>query len=164
MGEPIWCSPLQRAFTPREFAQLRTDLAQYNRTFPDLLTPVAPGEIKRISLAMPSSGSTALRAWRSKTLIAVLWQQGEHHRLSICRTQLGDDGHYRDGLTWDDLQAAKAECGFDDRWVVEVYPPESEVVNVASMRHLFFLDAPPPFAWTAEVAAPPLLDRTRPQE
>ncbi len=62
-------------------------------------------------------------------------------RLSIRRA----DG--REGVTWDELMAVKAEIGLAERWAVEVYPPDADVVNVANMRHLWLLDGRPIYAW-----------------
>ena len=70
-------------------------------------------------------------------------------RLSVCRTSLQASGRWEDGIAWDDLQRLKRECGYGDRAAVEVYPPDSEVVNDANMRHLWVLPEPPPFMWRA---------------
>ena len=56
-------------------------------------------------------------------------------------------GHWDDGITWDELQQIKNAVGFADKWVVEIYPPESDLVNVANMRHLTVLDEKPFYAF-----------------
>jgi len=67
-------------------------------------------------------------------------------RLSVCRTsRVGD--RWEDGITWDELQQIKRECGYGDCDAVEVYPADADMVNVAAMRHLWVMDAPIPFAW-----------------
>jgi hypothetical protein len=58
---------------------------------------------------------------------------------------IGD--RWADGITWDTLQLLKRECGHGERWAVEVYPPDTDIVNVANMRHLWLLRAPPPFGF-----------------
>lgn len=89
-----------------------------------------------------------LRAWRSPSFLAVLYRDSKgFHRLSINRTAIDNLGRWRDEITWDELLRVKAECGFGSHWAVEMYPPESEVVNDANMRHLFLVAEPPPFAW-----------------
>ena len=50
---------------------------------------------------------------------------------------------WRDGITWDELQRIKNECLGEDVWCVEVYPAQSELLDVANMRHLWVLDEPP---------------------
>lgn len=64
---------------------------------------------------------------------------GRITRLSVCRTELLPNGHWRDGITWDELQSVKAGCGFGDCDAVEVYPKTTDVVNVANMRHLWLV-------------------------
>jgi hypothetical protein len=72
-------------------------------------------------------------------------------RLTISRTELGDDGHWNDAITWEELMQVKRECGFADRDAVEAFPKDRDVINVANMRHLW---VPPihgkdyvPFIW-----------------
>ena len=68
-------------------------------------------------------------------------------RLSVCRTTRKASGGWDDEITWDELQQVKAEAGYQDQWAVEVFPPDSAVVNVANMRHLWVVDQAPAFAW-----------------
>jgi hypothetical protein len=84
-----------------------------------------------------------MRVLRSQTFICLVYGEsgkGSHMRLSICRTLVRADGHYEDGISWDDLQRLKEEAGYSNRWAVECFPPAHEVVNVANMRHLWLLD------------------------
>jgi hypothetical protein len=69
-------------------------------------------------------------------------------RLSVCRSELAGD-RWADRITWDELQAVKAQAGYADALAVEVYPPAADVVNVANMRHLwvYFDDLALPFVW-----------------
>lgn len=92
--------------------------------------------------------------WGSRDHLAVLYADPNgHERLSVNSTVVDRrTGHFGDdGLTWDDLMRIKTECGLRDRWAVEVFPPDAEVVNVANMRHLWLIDQPP-YAWTGETA------------
>lgn len=72
-------------------------------------------------------------------------------RLSVNRTAytLSVDGHpkWHSGIEWDELQDIKRACGYGGSWAVECFPPDSEVVNVANMRHLWLLPEAPPYAW-----------------
>ncbi len=60
------------------------------------------------------------------------------------------------GITWDELYAVKALCGYADHEAVEIYPEASRLVNSANMRHLFVLPGRMPFgidrdrAWRAD--------------
>jgi hypothetical protein len=97
----------------------------------------------------PGGLCTPLAAFRSQTHAAILWRQPEGTlRLSVNRCRINEHkGTWADGIKWDELQRIKAECGFADKWMVEVYPPADDLVDVANMRHLFLLDDPPPYAW-----------------
>lgn len=67
-------------------------------------------------------------------------------RLSVCRTTLNGE-RWKDGVSWDDLQRLKRECGYGDRDAIEIYPSDADVVNVANMRHIWVMAEPVPCAW-----------------
>lgn len=67
-------------------------------------------------------------------------------RLSICRAAVSGD-NWTDGITWNELQHIKHECGYGDRDAIEIYPADVDVVNVANMRHLWVMLEKVPFAW-----------------
>ena len=71
-------------------------------------------------------------------------------RLSVNRTAI-EGPRWKEGVSWDELQAIKRQCGYGDHDAVEVFPRDVDVVNVANMRHLWILDPaqPLPFAWRA---------------
>lgn len=117
-------------------------LENQNVKYPDTLVQVPPDQ-------WPSNEPTGIdQVWRSKKfLVQVYAEKDGAVRLSICRVIISKSGHWQDGITWMDLQRLKAECGYGDRWAVEIYPPNDEVVNVANMRHLFVLGGAPAYAW-----------------
>ena len=57
-------------------------------------------------------------------------------RLSICRVK-AKHGKWIDKITWDELQHIKRMIGFGNKYAIEVYPPDENIVNVANMRHLW---------------------------
>lgn len=67
-------------------------------------------------------------------------------RLTVCSTTPTADG-WADGLTWDTLMELKRQCGYGERVAVELYPDDSNIVNVANMRHLWLLPEAPAFMW-----------------
>lgn len=87
--------------------------------------------------------------WRSRDFLVTRWEAREPAlcRLSILRTRLQGE-RWADGITWDDLQRLKNEAGYSDAWAVELFPADTDVVNVANIRHLWILERPPAFAWT----------------
>lgn len=68
-------------------------------------------------------------------------------RLSINRTQLGENGRWLDGITWDDIQGIKSQLGFSEYCAVEIFPPRGDLVDVANVKHIWVLKEPPPFMW-----------------
>lgn len=86
--------------------------------------------------------------WRSRGFLVQRFDAPDPAvcRLSILRTSLQGD-RWADNVTWDEIQRLKAEAGFADAWAVELFPAAGDVVNVANIRHIWILDAPPAFAW-----------------
>jgi hypothetical protein len=120
---------------------LRAESAKYTRAFVEIPRETWPDMTRGVTVA-------PTRAWRSRDFLAQLYHEPSGGvRLTISTTEMLPSGEWREGLTWDVLQAIKREVGFGDRWAVEVFPPEAEVVNVANMRHLWLLDAAPTYGW-----------------
>lgn len=97
-----------------------------------------------------ASAVSIIEVWRSRKYLVVLYQEPCCLRMTINRAELGAGGWKAD-LTWDEIQMIKDEIGRGKQWAVECYPPESEVVNVANMRHLWLLDQEPVFGWKRKV-------------
>ena len=92
-----------------------------------------------------------ISVFRSKRYLAQLFATLHEGvlRLSVNRStmQVGAT-RWDDGLTWDELQQIKRECGYGDCDAVEVYPSDGDIVNDANMRHLFIYEsASCPFVW-----------------
>lgn len=108
---------------------------------PDRLMPVSPDQF-------PHAEHLPARAWLSKKYMVQLWDEPRRvKRLSVIRTKINTAGHWQDGLTWDELMEIKRELGFGDVYAVEIYPRDSDIVNVANMRHLFLLPEPLSIGW-----------------
>lgn len=101
--------------------------------------------------AFDQSGIPVVGCWRSRSFLAVAYEEKPPAiRLSIQRTFVRDDGNWQDGITWDELQRIKNECGFSDRDAIEVYPRAADVVNVANLRHLWVLAEPFALTWRGQ--------------
>lgn len=89
-----------------------------------------------------------VEVWQSRSFLVQIYEPKDGAtRLSVCRTSLGTDStRWKDGITWDDLQRLKRECGRGNLWAVEIFPADRAIVNVANMRHLWLIPAPA-FAW-----------------
>lgn len=117
-------------------------LQKDNRTWKAVLAEVPP----EMWPEWQQRAHPPVRVLRSTDFLVQVYDHESAIRLSICRTSLRGDGRWDDGITWDELQRIKAEAGYGDRWAIEVYPPDEDVVNVGNLRHLWLTDAPK-FAW-----------------
>jgi hypothetical protein len=100
-----------------------------------VFVPVPRDEWPRNTLDVPMLG-----VFRSREFLVQVFG-GDITRLSVNRTDLNEQGQWRDGISWEELQAVKDGCGFSDCDAVEAYPRKSDVVNVANMRHLWIVPA-----------------------
>jgi hypothetical protein len=127
---------------------MRQELKDTNSTVGNKLVPV-PKEERPLAMKF---NEELQRVWRSRKFLVQ-----EHLEKGVIRLSVIDaskikafgkqDYKFGDSITWDDLQRIKAEVGYGDRCAVEVYPPDSLIVNVKNMRHLWILDEIPPYCW-----------------
>ena len=128
----------------------RRMLEAENRRQPITLAAIPPAQWPE---RLRHAGHAPSEVWRSRSfLVQVFAERKGAERLSICRTSIAGD-RFADGITWDELQRLKRECGRGDKDAVEIFPPDRDVVNVANLRHLWVLAEPLSFAWRA--ASPP---------
>lgn len=95
-----------------------------------------------------------IEVWRSRDFLVQVFNEGDGvTRLSVNRTtvQLAA-ARWEDGITWDDLQRLKRECGRGAACAVEVYPSDRDIVDIANMRHLWCLPNTPGFVWRKTLA------------
>ncbi len=108
--------------------------------------PAALREVPREQ--WPNPYAPQLRVWRSKDFLVQEFYAAAPAkiRLSVCRTTLLGD-RWQDGITWDDLQRLKRKCGYGNADAIEIFPADTDVVNVANMRHLWIMADPVTCAW-----------------
>jgi hypothetical protein len=121
----------------------RRQMAKDNAKWPLALKPVPLEQ-------WPSSNPAVFEVWRSKSfLVQICHEKNGYFRMSVNRTMhTGDD--WVAGITWDELMRLKRECGRGDLDALELFPADSDVVNVANIRHLFFPPEPVAFKWTGD--------------
>ncbi len=129
---------------------MKRELDRENARWGPELRPVPqehwPSSMNRVS-------ELPIEVWRSRDFLVQVFRVTDSdlglRRLSVTRAAFSDEraGSFGDGITWEDLERLKAECGFGDLWAVEVYPPSDKVVNVANMRHLWVLKRQLGFEW-----------------
>jgi hypothetical protein len=122
----------------------RRQLAIANAKQPATLTPVPREKWPEMgNIGIPSA------VFRSRTHLVQVYDEGDGmQRLSILRTQLNKAGEWVDGIPWDELQDIKRQIGMGDKYAIEIYPRDRDIVNVANLRHLWVLDQPLSIGWT----------------
>ena len=122
----------------------RKQAAIENASYPEHLIPVD----KSRWIAKSWDDSSRVEVWRSRHfLVQIFAERDGAQRLTVSRTQLTRNGDWQEGISWDDLQRLKFECGRGDKWAVEIFPRQFDLVNVANMRHLWVLNEAPAYAW-----------------
>ena len=118
---------------------IRKHISKENKTFlPDELTEI-------------QTKHENIRVYRSSGyLVQVHPAKGAVARISVNKSDIKEDGNWKEGITWDRLMSIKHALGFGEHEAVEVYPKNVDVVNVANIRHLFVLEEGMPFTWKAK--------------
>lgn len=123
----------------------RRELERQNAKFPRTLVLIPLSTWPATTLVDPR----LIEVWRSREfLVQVFQEDGGVVRLTVCRTAVTvAAARWEDGITWDELQRLKRECGRGAQCAVEVYPGARDIVDVANMRHLWVLPEPPAYTW-----------------
>lgn len=96
----------------------------------------------------PPSDYRVIGVWVSRKYLVQAHDEGNGVvRLSVNRSTIDTRMNYRDGLSWDELQKIKHDVGYGDRYAVEIYPRDEDVINVANIRHLWVLESPLNIGW-----------------
>lgn len=96
------------------------------------------------------NNESLLRVWRSREFLVQEYYEPSPAlvRLSVLRADIDPaSGRWVDGITWDDLQRIKNECGYSDHDALEAYPAAKDVVNVANLRHIWVMQSKVEFVW-----------------
>lgn len=116
---------------------------------PVVLTEIPRARWPATQLANPRA---PIHAWESRKYLAQMYNADpymgiEARRLSVCRVTLKEDGRWEENLSWDELMQVKREIGYGHWYALEVYPRDSDIVNVANMRHLWMFAEPIRIGW-----------------
>ncbi len=128
-------------------------IAKSTEKYSDRLTLVDPIDYPSIP-----KRDNLLGVWISKKFLVQIYQEPNRIvRLSVNKTSLQGTGFRKEGnmawaeISWEELQEIKNEVGYGHLCATEIYPPESKVINVANMRHLWVLPEEPSYMWGAEI-------------
>ena len=129
----------------------RRQLARDNAKLPANLQPVP----KDLWPQYPVGRKIPYSVWRSRYFLVQCYAEHDGiSRLSVARSVIEPTtGRWKDGITWEELQAIKREVGLGDYMAVEIYPKDRDIINVANMRHLWVLRDPLNFGWKKGGAA-----------
>lgn len=126
-----------------DFRRAARAIKEENRSHPEELTPIDFAHV----VAEPKP----LQAYRSRRFLVQIYHTKfpDVVRMSVNRTEINTTHRrFKDGITWDELQRVKREVGFGQCDAVEVFPKDTDIVNVANIRHLFVFTKNPFFlAW-----------------
>ena len=115
---------------------VRAALRAENRKWPKELTVVPKEQWQPVDW----DDTTRNCVWRSRDFLVQIFSEGNGvDRISVNRTDQTPDGKWKEGITWDELQAIKHAVGYGKCIAVEMFPPDDKVVNAANMRHLFVI-------------------------
>lgn len=123
----------------------KRELAAGNKKWPEHLVQWKPED-------WPTSGPPGLlRVFRSRYFLVQEFKAPAPAlvRLSVNRTAIAGT-RWLEGVSWDELQEIKNPCGYEQHDAMEVFPCQTDVVNVANMRHLWVLIEPLSFVWRRE--------------
>lgn len=130
----------------KKFNEIRREIQRDVRKRPMQLSEVDISTIEH-------DGKMPERAWTSRQFVVSMYVEESCLRMTVCRTAIDNSGNWVDKITWDELMSIKEEIGYGDMWGLEVYPPSDQVINVASMRHVFLFPDKPDFAWAKTTLA-----------
>lgn len=85
--------------------------------------------------------------WRSRDFVVQIFIGPHAIRLTVNSTQAKETGGWEEGIQWTELQQIKKDVGYGERTAVEIYPKDSEIMNVANMRHLWIHKEELTFGW-----------------
>lgn len=140
--------------TKQQIRQLRRDNAEWPATLREVPRDQWPREVPGVNAGEVKRE----RILRSRDfLVQVFSEPNDVIRLTVNRTDWDENlKRFREDISWDALMDLKRQAGYDALWGTEVFPPSTEVVNVANMRHVWLTKEAPAFAWVRraqEVAA-----------
>lgn len=87
----------------------------------------------------PTKPEHLQEVWRNNSYLVQVYSDGGNTRITVNRVAVGAGLEWKENIPFEDLMKIKADVGYKYRQAIEIYPPESKVVNVANMRHLWVL-------------------------
>lgn len=106
-------------------------------SYPEKLTKVPDGDK---SLPYTSHAMDLREVWRSKKFTVMVWNVPAGTKISVQRNEWNPTTRrYADGITWDEIMEIKRDIGLGESTGIEFFPADSEVINIANVRHIWFI-------------------------
>jgi hypothetical protein len=86
---------------------------------------------------LPPYMKRPIKVMRDRNWLVQIFEEVDSIRLSINRTDLDKNDDWRDCITWDELMELKRQAGYGQSCAIEIYPEDTDIVNVANIRHLW---------------------------
>lgn len=130
---------MMKKFDPNVFNRDRSG-ADYLRSIHDQFSDKLINATDFYFLVKPEKGSKEL--WASKEFIVLVDQlEDRSEYLSIHRAHLDTNtGRWTGGISWDELMELKNQCGRGDKFAVEIFPKDKDVINTNNIRHLWLIE------------------------
>jgi len=132
---------------PVSIKMIREQLRDHNRKFGAAFVPIPRAQWPMIAAGHVEQCTLTAVLRNRDFLVQIFVTADGTTRLSINRTDIDDQGAWKDRITWDELQTIKNAVGYEDHDAIEVFPAKKDSVNVANFRHLWILPTPLPFIW-----------------
>lgn len=131
--------------------EMRRQLERDNAKLPTSLQPIPCDQWPCVQ-GMTKKPYAVLR---SRFFLVQMFQEADGvSRISVGRTEIeACSGRWKDGISWEELQDIKRQCGLGDYYAIEVYPKDLDTVNVANLRHLWVLREPLNIGWSRSLGA-----------
>lgn len=130
--------------TNREYACRVAYLKQENAKHSCFPVLIEQDKWPEVWIGSPDAPDTA---YRSRDFLITLHRDSGCIRMSVSRTMINRSGEWLEGISWDELMDLKRHIGFGESYAVEVFPRDSDTVNVVAMRHLWILREPLAIGW-----------------
>ena len=119
-------------------------LDQVNKQYTDQFVIIPTGDWPP---QLQNETAIRLHVYRNNKFLVQIFNDNNWIRISINRTIIGNNGHWVDDITWDELQIIKSQIGYGNFMAVEIYPKDKDIVNVANMRHLWIINDKTELGW-----------------
>lgn len=126
---------------------------EFFNSFPDTLIR-ADKHFKK----MKTDSQELTEGWISKHFVVEVHRslQNGDEALCINRTSREADGYrWKGDITWDELMDIKRQCGRGEKFAIEVFPEDSNIIDTDNVRHLWIIEKnildTLPFSWGPKV-------------